>query len=65
MLRDGIIEQIQFMKEKAPPGDVIEDQSEIFFSLSIYIEDFGEEVTSYDIWWFKLQSIPSALSSKP
>ena len=44
MLRDGIIEQIQFMKEKAPPGDVIEDQSEIFFSLSIYIEDFGEEV---------------------
>ena len=44
MLRDGIIEQIQFMKEKAPPGDVIEDQSEIFFGLSIYIEDYGSEV---------------------
>ena len=44
MLRDGIIEQIQFMKEKAPPGDVIEDQAEIVFKLSIYIEDFGEEV---------------------
>ena len=45
LLRDGIIEQIEFMKEKAPPGDLIEDQSEILFSLSIYIEDYGEEVT--------------------
>ena len=44
LLRDGIIEQIEFMKEKAPPGDLIEDQSEILFSLSIYIEDYGEEV---------------------
>ena len=44
MLRDGIIEQVRFLKEKAPPGDVIEEQSEILFSLSIYIEEFGEEV---------------------
>ena len=48
LLRDGIIEQIEFMKEKAPPGDLIEDQSEILFSLSIYIEDYGEEVIYID-----------------